>query len=446
MSTTLSRTEKILSGTTNRTVPEEVRITGDRYTSREFMELELDHVWARVWNIGGRGAEIPEAGDFIVHSLARDSILMVRQRDGSVRAFHNVCPHRGNRLTQAPEGSVDAFVCSYHGWTFSPDGMLVKVQDEEDFPRGNPCGKLGLPQIPCEEWAGFIWYNMDEHAPSLASFLGPVKTYIDTHRLQDMTRTFYRVTEVAFNWKALHDNFCESYHLPTAHPQLADYFDDDYRNTDFELFEGHHSLMKMKGCLPSVRGGDPDAINETLADEMRIWGLDPEDFRGRGQEVRPAMQRHKRALAKTTPRLAYLDNLEDAWLTDAFHFNVFPGTSITVSSVGASMQRCEPHPTDPNRSIYEHWHMTLPPEDGSMVPSPIGMIPFEAAERDEFPYGAKTVGFTADQDLQVATGQQLGFQSRGFKGAYLSGQENRIQQFHNGIDRYIAEGRALAGR
>ena len=445
MSTTLSRTQpKVFSGKTNKIVPEEVAITGKRYTSRDFMELELDHVWARVWNIGGRAAEIPEAGDFITHQLGRDSILMVRQSDGAVRAFHNVCPHRGNRLTQAMEGSVEAFVCSYHGWTFGGDGTLIKVQDEEDFPKGNPCGKVNLSQIPCEVWAGFIWYNMDDHAPSLASFLGEVKTYIDNHRLEDMTRTFYRVTEVAFNWKALHDNFCESYHLPTAHPQLADYYDDDYRNTDFELFDQGHSLMKMKGCMPSMRDEDPFGINETLAAEMRNWDLEPADFEGRAQEVRDAMQQQKRKLGAARG-FEHFANLEDGWLTDAFHFNLFPGTSITISSIGASLQRCEPHPTDPNRSIYEHWHMSLKPDANGMVASPIGMIPFKAAERDEFPYGTKTVGFTADQDLQVATGQQLGFQSRGFKGAYLSGQENRIQQFHNAIDRYIAEGRQQAG-
>jgi phenylpropionate dioxygenase-like ring-hydroxylating dioxygenase large terminal subunit len=370
---------------------------------------------------------------------------MVRQDDGSIRAFHNVCPHRGNRLTQAREGSVEAFVCSYHGWTFGHDGTLIKVQDEEDFPKGNPCGRLNLPQIPCEDYAGFIWYNMDEHAPSLESFLGPVKAYFDTHQLENMTRTFFRVTEVAFNWKALHDNFCESYHLPTAHPQLADYYDDDYQNTVFELFDGHHSLMKMKGCMPSVRGSDPSVINETLAAEMQLWGLDPKAFEGRAHDVREAMQKHKRTIAEERGFEHWL-RVEDSWLTDAYHFNLFPGTSITVSSIGASLQRCEPHPTDPNRSIYEHWHMTIKPLKDGMVSSPDGWVPFKQAERDEFPYGTKSVGFTADQDLAVATGQQLGFQSRGFKGAYLSGQENRIQQFHNGIDRYIAEGKAQKNR
>ncbi|NIN10952.1 MAG: aromatic ring-hydroxylating dioxygenase subunit alpha, partial [Xanthomonadales bacterium] len=99
--------------------------------------------------------------------------------------------------------------------------------------------------------------------------------------------------EVGFNWKLLHDNFCESYHLPATHPQISDYYDDDYRNTDFELYETGHNLMKMKGALPSLRYDEPFAINETLAADMRNWGLDPAAFQGRAHAVRDALQGQK---------------------------------------------------------------------------------------------------------------------------------------------------------
>ncbi|NIN10951.1 MAG: Rieske 2Fe-2S domain-containing protein, partial [Xanthomonadales bacterium] len=82
------------------------------------------------------------------HGIGRESILMVRQSDGSVRAFHNVCPHRGNRLVYADRGSVEHFTCSYHGWQYDRGGSVVQVQDPEDFPQGNPCGKLKLAEIP----------------------------------------------------------------------------------------------------------------------------------------------------------------------------------------------------------------------------------------------------------------------------------------------------------
>ena len=95
-------------------------------------------------------------------------------------------------------------------------------------------------------------------------------------------RVYYKVCEVDFNWKALHDNFCESYHLPTTHPQINDYYD-DYRNTDFELYETGHNLMKMKGSLPSLRADAPFEMNAKLEGDLETWGLDPADFVGRAQ-------------------------------------------------------------------------------------------------------------------------------------------------------------------
>ena len=142
---------KNVSGSSNIIFEEEVKITGDRYTSHSFMEKEMDKVWARVWNIGGWSNEIPESGDYITHEIGRESILMVRQEDNSIKAFHNVCPHRGNRLVHNDNGSSPSFTCTYHGWKFNNSGILVYAQDAEDFPQGNPCGKINLTEIPCEK-------------------------------------------------------------------------------------------------------------------------------------------------------------------------------------------------------------------------------------------------------------------------------------------------------
>ena len=131
-----------VSGSANKVFQEEVKITGDRYTSVDFMEKEMDKMWAKVWNIGGWCNEIPEPGDYITHEIGRESILMVRQEDKSNKAFHNVCPHRGNRLVHSDNGSAADFTCTYHGWKFNQSGTLIYAQDEEDFPQGNPCGKI----------------------------------------------------------------------------------------------------------------------------------------------------------------------------------------------------------------------------------------------------------------------------------------------------------------
>lgn len=420
-------------------MPREGLITRERYTSDHFMQLEADHVWARVWNIGGRLSEIPAPGDFITHALGKDSIIMARHTDGKVRAFHNVCPHRGNRLVYTDAGSVDAFTCSYHGWKFTPDGTLVEAQDPDDFPQGNPCGKLGLSEIPCEVWAGFIWYNMDRDCESLSDFLGEVKDLLEPYRIDRMTRVYYKVAEIPCNYKCIHDNFCESYHLPETHPEISAYFDDDYKNTVFQLFDTGHNLMRMKGALPSLRNDDPNKVNPMLVAELDAWDMNPADFEGRTGEARGALHQQKRKLGPERG-FDHFPGLLDEQLTDPFHFNIFPGTSVTLSCIGLGLQRAEPHPSDPNKCIYEHWQLVIGPNQDGLANGPSGPVPFQEAERDDVTYGVDSLGNVADQDLRVASGQQLGFQSRGFEGAYLTGQESRVQQFHECLDDYIARG------
>jgi phenylpropionate dioxygenase-like ring-hydroxylating dioxygenase large terminal subunit len=130
-------------------------ITGDRYWSKEFADKEWEHVWKRIWHVGGRTSQLEEPGDYIVHDFRQESVLIIKQHDGSLRAFFNVCQHRGNRLTIADEGGVtDGLSCPYHGWRWGLDGVLNYVQDPETFPQGNPCGKLKLREISCDTWGG----------------------------------------------------------------------------------------------------------------------------------------------------------------------------------------------------------------------------------------------------------------------------------------------------
>ncbi|KAH2823329.1 hypothetical protein KXV85_001745, partial [Aspergillus fumigatus] len=116
-------------------------ITADRYISPEWMKKEHANLWPKVWHLGGLLAELEEEGDFVRHNFGKESVIMVRQGDDTIRAFYNACPHRGNRLVLGDAGHMPRITCGYHGWQFTPDGVLAKVQDPDDFPDGNPCGK-----------------------------------------------------------------------------------------------------------------------------------------------------------------------------------------------------------------------------------------------------------------------------------------------------------------
>ena len=150
-------------------------ITGERYWSKAFAEREWERMWKRVWHVGGRTAQLQEPGDFIVHDFRHESVLMVKQRDGSIRAYFNVCMHRANQLLSVEEGFVDGGItCPYHGWRYDLDGLLIRVQDPEDFPQGDPCGRLRLRELHCETWGGFVFWSFDPDAKPLLDYLEPI--------------------------------------------------------------------------------------------------------------------------------------------------------------------------------------------------------------------------------------------------------------------------------
>lgn len=414
-------------------------IGGERYWSREFMQKEWDHMWTRVWHVGGLVSQIPEPGDFITHSIGRESILMVRTTSGAIKAFYNVCPHRGNRLVHAEEGSLERFVCSYHSWAFDSDGVLRDAQDPEDFAGGNPCGKVRLAELQCDIWGGFVWFNMDPKAPPLRQYLDPIATQLEAYQMEKCVRVMWLTAEVNCNWKVIHDNFNESYHLPTLHRELNTFIEDTYRETQFDMYPSGHNRMLMMGGLPAHSSHQTDIPQAPLTDMLKFWGLDPADFEGRAREARRALQQAKRKLGPARGFKHY-KTLSDEQLTDYYHYTLFPNVSLTMSSDGWQVLRPEPHPTDPEKCIFDHWFFVPVVEGQEQVETPIGLLPVEPGEHQVFKHGERSLGFVADQDLSIAVGQQLGLASRSFRDAYLSNQEGRVRRYHEVLNDYL-EGR-----
>lgn len=416
------------------------KITGDRYWARQFMELEWEHMWTRVWQIGARLAEIPEPGDYVVHNLRHESVVLVRQENGSIKAFYNVCQHRGNRLIWNTEGSVPAFTCAYHGWRYDLDGTLLEAQDPEDFQGGTPCQRVKLKELPCDTWGGFAWYNMDVNAQPLLDFLAPMPELLANRRLEEMVRVVWRKVSVRTNWKFASDNFNESYHLPTVHPQMRQNVDEDYRNTVFEMYPNGHNRMIERG-QPSMRADQPNEVEPIWEVMLTSWGLDPADFKGRAREGRQELQKLKRA---DGPKRGhnYMEALSDEELTDYFHHTLFPNLTITGTPFdgGVHVFRTEPDPDDPSCCTFEYWALTPRIEGQDQIFTVAGPRPVEEAAVEELTFGVDEVGDFIDQDLSVAVWQQKGLQSRGYTDACLSEQESRVRRFHEVLNDYL-EGR-----
>ncbi|WP_313806898.1 aromatic ring-hydroxylating dioxygenase subunit alpha [Sphingobium sp.] len=412
---------------------------GERYTSRAFMDAEWDNVWTASWLIAIRADEIPEPGDFRTEEIGRESILIVRQEEGGIRAFYNVCQHRGNKLVTAVEGSMPSFTCPYHSWRFELDGQCSYAQDPEDFPGGDPCRHASLVELACDQFAGFVWINMDPDCIPLHEFLGPIREAWSAYPLEAMTRVQAISVHMPCNWKLLLDNFHETYHLPTAHPEGIEYAEDGYRETHIELYENGHALGQTKCCLPSHRlPATKDRLTAPIAADLARWDLDPETFRGRESDARKAVQQQKRAL-HAERGLHHYARLNDDQLTDVFHYTLFPNFATSLNADGMLFLRALPHPTDPEQCLFDCWYYNF--GDMSSHKSLVtldGETAKDHVPREYVRYGDKSLGVVLDGDAWVMAGQQQAMHSRGYRGAILAHQERRITQYHAMIDRYIA--------
>ena len=426
------------------------QLEGHRYTSKDFFAREWEGMWTKVWLLLGRESEIPNPGDWQKEDVGPESILMVRQADGGIRAFYNVCQHRGNQLVSESQGKVTRFVCRYHSWAFDIDGELRFAPDAEDFPEGNPCGKLRLEEISCETFAGFIWVNMDPDCKPLKEFLGPIWDDWSRYELESWKRYVALTTVVPCNWKVVMDNFNESYHVPTVHrstgasverKRMHSGIDTNYANTRFDLSDEGHNRMIMPAGYAGVSLDEDGSIGEPLCTILREWGLDPDAFKGRPQDTRAALQRAKRELGPARGYTHY-KYFADEQFTDAFHYTLFPNFAVSLWADGFHFLRARPHPSDPEQCVFDNWWYASQPEhETAPVRTTVGIVDRDLeVEHEQFNYGEKSMGRTIDQDVAIFVAQQIGLKSRGYGGAYLSGQENRVRRYHELIDDYI-EGR-----
>lgn len=415
-------------------------ITGERYWSKAFAEREWERMWKRVWHVGGRTAQLQEPGDFIVHDFRHESVLMVKQRDGSIRAYFNVCMHRANQLLSVEEGFVDGGItCPYHGWRYDLDGLLIRVQDPEDFPQGDPCGRLRLRELHCETWGGFVFWSFDPDAKPLLDYLEPIPELLANRDLENHTRVVWRTLRVNTNWKFASDNFNEAYHIPSVHPQFMPMIDDHYATTIFEMYPAGHNRMIEK-LQPSSRYPDKDKVMPLWAELLREWEIDPNEFEGRAQEGRLALQQARRRLGPTRG-YRYFDRLLDDELTDQMHHTCFPNLTLTGTPEGLHVFRTEPDAEDPNWSTFDYWYLVPEVEGATEVATLAGMRPYQEAphETDSFTDYEATIdqGDFLTQDLSLAVTQQRGLRSMAFEDCYLSGQETRVRRFHEVLNDYL---------
>jgi phenylpropionate dioxygenase-like ring-hydroxylating dioxygenase large terminal subunit len=194
-------------------------VDAESYVSPEVYVLERERIFRRAWLLVGRESEVPAPGDFIkrtIYPLDAEA-LIVRGRDGVVRAFYNSCAHRGSALVREREGSTHLFVCPYHAWSYGTDGRCRAIPGAEFFPQVDK-GEIGLAPIRADIWNGFVFLNFDESPEqTLGEFLGDFGERYAELPFAEFPHVMELTLDIDANWKCAVDAFLESYHVPVLH-------------------------------------------------------------------------------------------------------------------------------------------------------------------------------------------------------------------------------------
>src|SRR5579883_2137439 len=278
-------------------------IPSQRYLAPEFMRLEWERMWRRVWLYAGPLSDLAQIGDYFTFEIGPESVLVVRSAPDQIRAMYNVCQHRGRRIRPAGCGLARAFTCPYHRWRYDLEGRLVSAPDAEcDFPQGNPIASgMRLPQVRCETFQGLVFINFDDNAEPLGDYLTrDVMDHLGTYRWgAEFSINLDWTVAWPCNWKIGVDSFNELYHLQGIHPELMDMSDDTPGGCPIDFY-GRHSRFIYRVGVPGPRWDDAMARRRGYRDSSQItagvramlkaYGVEPQpDWEGHVKELRPVL-------------------------------------------------------------------------------------------------------------------------------------------------------------
>ncbi len=417
------------------------RYSKEGYFSPDYMVREWEKLWTRGWLIAGVSSDIPNEGDYFLFDIGDESII-VTNTDAGVRAFYNVCSHRGSRLVFEERGNKKVFVCPFHSWSFHNNGELRRITDEETFQPEVVAHRPGLTSLACEVHAGIVFICMDESPPSLQEAIGLPEGYLEAYRIDQMKVVRHVRSEWGSNWKVGVEAFYESYHLHAVHPETRGVMGD--LNVQYDLYPNGASRMIVPLGQPSPRAHDQESVNEGLRVMLQDAGVDPDSFEGTAADVRRAIQTGKRERAERLG-LDY-SRFVDGQLSDSWATGIFPNVQIGCHPEAVFIMRFLPHPTNPERFFYDTMTLLCPVDDPDYCPPgwmglPEGTDVSGRVRPNMECYGREEdakLGLVLSQDSTLLPIVQQGMRSRGFKGQLWGEQEQRLRHFHVELERRLA--------
>ena len=445
----------------------------EAFISREYAEAEPERLWSKVWQQAGRVEELKAVGDYITYNICHDSILIVRDTPETLKAFHNVCPHRGRRLVgnntgggpktvaqdvgaHSARGNQLKFGCNYHAWTFDLDGEAAYIPDREDWNGALDTVCTSLEPVQVDTWGGWIWINMDPEAGPLREYLEPIASLIDPFEFDKMRYRFRYWGIFDCNWKVALEAFLEPYHVQGTHPQLIKYGDfysfskafGLHGQTGFDSKAHRDTGSAVETSVHRAAGdGDPrTTIAQMQAEYWETIGASTSETLVRTAqrlpkelpEGTPAAEVHKRwmemAVAEDAARGVIWPELTDAQVAAAgLALSIFPNVNFIPGPTFALAYRVRPYGTDPDKCIFEAVALDrfAPGEE------PETEWVYVEQDLEKWPY-------VISQDISNMVEVHRGYKSRGFRGNLPNPwQERKVTNLHRGLARYMGTGAPL---
>jgi len=434
---------------------EPVTIGVEAYTSEAYARAERDKLWRKVWLQAGRVEELLEVGSFVTYEILDDSIVIVRTAPDTLRAYFNVCAHRGRRLVDTPPGAHHAcgqkkqFVCGFHGWRYNLSGECTHVAERNDWKGRLTVQNTHLSELKVDTWGGWIWINMDPGAEPLRQWLEPAASMLDPFQLHNMRYRWRRWLIFDCNWKVALEAFNEAYHLPATHPE-------------FMKFGEFNGWAKAQGRHSNIGWEAPKGMDENKAKlrigagadarlstaEMQLFTWENANTNTTETLVQAAL-RLKDELPEGTPPEKVLRHWLDSarradaargvvWPTiDPVHvgksgtaWQIFPNFQIGHGLNNALCYSARPYGYDPNKCIFEAAVYEL---------FPAGEEP--KTEWEFTPVGDPRWRTVLPQDFSNMAAVQQGMKSLGFTGPKPNPyRERAIANLHRNLAEYMGTG------
>jgi phenylpropionate dioxygenase-like ring-hydroxylating dioxygenase large terminal subunit len=413
-----------------------------RYTSEDFARLEREKLWPNVWQFAARDEDLPEAGDYVVYENAGRSYLISRQEDGSVRAFHNVCLHRGRKL-KTGAGTSDQFQCPFHGFTWNKDGSFAQMPCQWDF--GHLVDQdMTLPEAETGRWGGYIFVCENAGGPSLEEFLAPLPEHFKRWKHEECTTAIWVAKVIPANWKVTMEAFMEAWHTIITHPQLLP-FTGDCNSAYWTWGDNVNVNLVPFGIMSPHMDGEGKSQQWIVDQFIKFNGRSADSYDAEadpfavtvpeGMSARLALGEAMRANYTKAFGHDHKD-ATDAELLDGLVYNVFPNFAPWGGFMPNIVYRFRPA-QDVDHCLMEVRILTRVPP-GEPIPKGAEMRLLTTQEDWTACAEIGVLGDVFEQDMANLPFVQDGLKcSKNGKVQLADYQEIRIRQFHDTLDKYL---------